>query len=204
MTAFQITNAGETRIKKNGKELSEPMATMLRRSGAVGSMGNFTIGHIGMVAADGAWWVATDSGGHVSARVAISCIVKPQLGDLVQMYRTALGSWILAILERRNEGSDVGSEIVLDFGMAGVQLQARDVRVQAHEQLTLEAARFASRAEVVTQTASERHVRVSGTDATYAGNTFIHTERHLGLHATSAVLKAEALLKMDAGQIHMG
>ncbi|TCW77481.1 type VI secretion protein [Burkholderia sp. SRS-46] len=199
MTIPQSPDVSETRARDSG--LQEPMPTLLKRQVAAGPVGYVTIGRVGETALDGAWWVATEPGGEPRlARTAVSCLVKPQPDDLVQLYLAAGGCWVLAILERRGDAASVA----LDFGKASVLLQAHDVRVQAHDRLDLEAAHIASRAEVVTQAAAERHAHVSGTDAMHAGNTFIHTERHLGVHAQSAVVTADALLKMDAGQIHMG
>ncbi len=200
MTILESASGDEARSVVGDDRLSGPLATLLRRPAVVHPVGYVTIGRIGETAADGAWWVALAPGGRLSARTAISCVVKPRCGDLVQLYHTPAGNWILAILERREGGCD----LVLDFGEASVRLQAHDVRMQARDRLTLEAARFASRAEVVTQAAGERHACVSGTDATHAGNTFVHTERHMGLHANSAVVTSASLLKVDAGQIHMG
>ncbi|WP_407655537.1 DUF3540 domain-containing protein [Burkholderia alba] len=200
MTMVETQPVRETRVHDDDG-LPEPMRALFRRAGPPdASAGEMTVGRVRDAAQDGAWRVAAASGDAVLARVAVSCLVKPQPDDLVQLYRTPAGCWVLAILER---GGDL-SDVALDFGAAGVLLQARDVRVQARDQLSLEAARLESRADVVTQAAAERHARVSGTDATHAGNTFVHTERHLGMHAGSAVVTAQALLKIDAGQIHMG
>ncbi len=199
MTIFQSPDANETRTRDSG--LQEPIPTLLKRQIAAGPVGNMTIGRVSESALDGAWWIATEPGGAARlARTAVSCLVQPQPDDLVQLFQAAGECWVLAILERRGDTASVA----LDFGTARVLLKAHDVRVQAHDRLDLEAAHLASRADVVTQAAAERHAHVSGTDATHAGNTFIHTERHLGVHAQSAVVTADALLKMDAGQIHMG
>lgn len=166
----------------------------------VAAVGFTTVGRVSSMAPDGACWVDAEPGDVLLTRVAVSCIVKPQTGDLVQLYRTSNGCWVLAILERRDDGKDVE----LDFGASSVLLQAHDVRLEARDRLTLEAAHLASRAAVVTQAAAERQTHVSGTDSTHAGNAFVHAERHLGLHAKSAIVKSESLLKIDAGQIHMG
>ncbi|KWO84582.1 hypothetical protein WM31_22940 [Burkholderia ubonensis] len=199
MTILQPADACEARIRDNG--LREPMPAPLKRQVATGSVGYLTIGRVSESALDGVWWVATEPGGEMRlARTAVSCLVAPQPDDLVQLYQAAGDCWVLAVLERRGDAASV----TIDFGTASVLLQAHDVRLQAHDRLDLEANHFVSRAEVVMQAAAERHAHVSGTDATHAGNTFMHTERHLGVHAQTTVVTAEALLKMDAGQIHMG
>ncbi|WP_437341072.1 DUF3540 domain-containing protein [Burkholderia lata] len=199
MTILQSPDVSEARARDSG--LQDPVPTSLKRPVAAGPVGYMTIGRVSEPALDGTWWVTTEPGGAPRlARTAVSCLVKPQPDDLVQLYLSTGDCWVLSILERRGDAASVA----LDFGKASVLLQARDVRVQAHDRLDLEAAHIASRAEVVTQAAAERHAHVSGTDAMHAGNTFIHTERHLSVHAQSAIVTADALLKMDAGQIHMG
>ncbi|KVS54937.1 type VI secretion protein [Burkholderia cepacia] len=146
------------------------------------------------------WLVTIDAGLQLCARAAVSCIVLPEPGDLVQICVDGERCWVLAVLERR----EAGNGLALDFGDAHVTLRARDMRVEVRDELSLEAARFASRAQVVTQAAAERQTQVSGTDATHAGSTIVHTERHLAMHAKSAFVTASALMKIDAGQIHMG
>ncbi|WDD90516.1 DUF3540 domain-containing protein (plasmid) [Burkholderia sp. FERM BP-3421] len=193
----------ERQVESSEDEMPEPMRTLLKRSAAPfspGAAGRMSIGRVTGAESDGLWRIVVEPGCALYARAAVSCIVRPQADDLVQLYQAADGCWVLAILERRGDAADV----VLDFGAAEVLLQAQDVRVQARDRLGLEAAQLSSRAEVITEAAAERHAHVSGTDATHAGNTFVHTEGHLGMHAQSAVVTAEALLKMDAGQIHVG
>lgn len=163
--------------------------------------GHTTIGRVCVCAEDGVdWFVTIPSGAVLPAKVALSCVVRPQHGDLVQAYVVGNRCWLLAVLER-NAGA---SELTLDLGSGHVRLQADNLHIEASGQLTLNARHFANRAEVMTQAASERQTHISGTDATHAGCTMMHTERHLGLHAKSAAVTASGLLKVDAAQIHMG
>ncbi|WP_231935922.1 MULTISPECIES: DUF3540 domain-containing protein [Burkholderia] len=199
MTVLHSLPVRETRILNQDDELPGTVASLLRRPAQTGFSEPMTIGRV-REPADGAWWIVTESGEPVLASVAVSCIVKPQPDDLVQLYRASGRCWVLAILERRVEARD----IALDFGSAHVQLHAHDIEVQARDRLHLESAHLASRASVVTQAAAERHANVSGTDTVHAGNSFVHADRHMSLHAKSACVKSESLLKMDAGQIHMG
>ncbi|APA88728.1 DUF3540 domain-containing protein [Paraburkholderia sprentiae WSM5005] len=150
--------------------------------------------------ARGTWLVTIRPGMQLCAKPAVSCIVVPQPGDLVQICVDGERCWVLAVLERR----DAGSELALDFGDAPVTLRAREMRVEVSDGLSFEAARLTSRAQLVTQAAAERQTRVSGTDTTHAGSTIVHNERHLAMHAKSAFVTASALMKIDAGQIHMG
>ncbi|KVQ20004.1 DUF3540 domain-containing protein [Burkholderia ubonensis] len=200
MTVLQSNRTSATSTYGGDDGSSAPMAKLLKRPDAAMSDGRMTMGRIGAAATDGAWWVVMETNDPVLAHVAVSCVVKPRCGDLVQLYRAPVGCWVMAILER----SDETSGVVLDFGQDSVRLQARDIHVQASDRLNLDAVIFESRANVITQAAKERHAHVGGTDVTHAGNTFIHTERHIGLNAKSAALKSESLLKIDAGQIHMG
>ncbi|WGS47485.1 DUF3540 domain-containing protein (plasmid) [Burkholderia sp. JSH-S8] len=200
MTVLQSNRASGTSIYGNDAGSPEPVAVLLKRPDTALSDGRMTIGRISAAATDGAWWVVVDSNNPVLTRVAVSCVIKPQRDDLVQLYWTPVGCWVMAILERSDETSDV----VIDFGKDSVRLNAHDIHVQVSDRLNLEAVNLESRANVITQAAAERHAHVSGTDVTHARNTFIHTEMHMGLNAKSAALKSESLLKIDAGQIHMG
>jgi hypothetical protein len=146
------------------------------------------------------WFARLPSGELVRARVAVSCLVRPLRGDLVQLSAHPAGSWVTAILERAAATQDLS----LDFGNASVVLKARDLQLEAGDCLRLQAAHLENRANAVTTAAAERYASISGTDATHAGNTLLHTERHMGLHARSATITAESLLKVDAAQIHMG
>lgn len=197
MTVLRSVPVSKTSVCDS--EMSEMMTTLLRHQGSTDPVGRMTVGHV-IDFADDAWWVVVESGERVRATVAVSCLVKPKPDDLVHLYRMPGRCWVLAILERHGESRDVA----LDFGSASVRLHAQDVEVHARDRVHIEAAHLESRASVVTQTAKERHAHVSGTDATHAGNAFVHAERHMSLHAKSAVVKSESLLKMDAGQIHMG
>ncbi|UEP23065.1 DUF3540 domain-containing protein [Burkholderia ambifaria] len=158
--------------------------------------------------AAGEWRVALHPDVVLCAKKAVSCVVAPQAGDLVQICREGERCWVLAVLERDAAGDEANGrttdEVTLDFGGAHVALRARDVRIEARDRLTLEAAQLASRAQVVTQAAAERQTHVRGTDATHAGSTLVHIEGHLAMHAKSAVVTAASLMKFDAGQIHMG
>ncbi len=203
MSLIETRVVRERPVESSEDEIPEPMRTLLKQSAgsfSTSAAGRMSVGRVTGTESDGLWRIVVEPGCALYARAALSCVVRPQPDDLVQLYQAAGGCWVLAVLERGGDTADV----VLDFGAADVLLQGENVRVQAHDRLALEAAQLSSRAEVITEAAAERHAHVSGTDATHAGNTFVHTEHHLGMHAQSAVVTAEALLKMDAGQIHMG
>jgi hypothetical protein len=164
-------------------------------------VGTMTLGRVtdaGPAAGD--WRIALPSGAVLTAQTALSCLVQPQRDDLVQLYVDHGRCWVLAILERCTESQ----ALTLDFGAAHVVVEAHDLRLHARDGMTLEAAHLASRADVITQAAAERQAHIGGTDATHAGNTLVHTERHMGLHAKSAVITSASLLKIDGGQIHLG
>ena len=61
-----------------------------------------------------------------------------------------------------------------------------------------------SRAQRITHAAVDRQSKISGTDTTDAGNSLLYTEKHLTIHAKSTSITSSTLLKLDAGQIHMG
>ncbi|WP_082151181.1 DUF3540 domain-containing protein [Chromobacterium sp. LK1] len=140
------------------------------------------------------------SGAALDARVAFGCQPRPQRGDLVQLALSDEACWVLAILER----DDAMAHCVLDFGVASVQVQAGELRLHADGELSLHGRQLNSRAEQIGTRAQERQTHIGGSDLTQCGSQLLHVERHLGLHAASATLTSSSLLKLDAGQIHLG
>jgi len=104
----------ETKVNERDKEISAPLLALFTRTD------HLTIGRVCGSEDHGVWRISALPGDTVLARVAVSCLVKPQLDDLVQLYQTARGCWVLAILERSGDAEAV----VLDFGAASLRIQA--------------------------------------------------------------------------------
>jgi len=146
-------------------------------------------------------FVLPDMYGHlVEARLAASCLIQAQEGDLVQAVVTHKGAWILNVLERAKPDTP----LVMDFAAQTLQVHAQQLDVHTTSKLALTSKHLDMRASVMTQTADSRHSQVRGADSTRAGHSVMYTQGHLGMHAQSAVLTTDALLKIDAAQIHMG
>jgi len=144
----------ETKVNERDKEISAPLLALFTRTD------HLTIGRVCGSEDHGVWRISALPGDTVLARVAVSCLVKPQLDDLVQLYQTARGCWVLAILERSGDAEAV----VLDFGAASLRIQAHGMLLQASDRLDFEAVQIASRADVVTEVAAERYTHVRGTE----------------------------------------
>ena len=148
----------------------------------------------------GTWRARIDDHSVIEARVALSCLVSPLADDLVQLHVDADRCWILAILERASDAA----ALKLDAGKRTLHLCANDVHVDAAVGVAMVAPRVAVQTTIVTLAAEQRDAQIRGIDALSTGSLRIHADRHLGLHAKSTSVTASALLKLDAGQIHMG
>ena len=137
--------------------------------------------------------MANEFGELQEVRRADSCLMALQAGDLVQAVSAQGLIWVLAILQ----STQVREEWVMNFGDRALRMSASRIELETSGQMSL-------RAQVLKQFSVDRHSRVENTDSIHAGNSLQHTERHMGLHAKSAMITASSLLKVDAAQIHMG
>jgi hypothetical protein len=137
--------------------------------------------------------MANELGELKAVRRADSCLFDLQAGDLVQAVSAQGLIWVLAILQ----STQVREEWVMNFGDRAMRMSANSIELETSGQMSL-------RAQVLKQFSVDRHSRIKNTDSIHAGNSLQHTERHMGLHAKSAMITASSLLKVDAAQIHMG
>jgi hypothetical protein len=129
--------------------------------------------------------VVLEGGGRLRARVAASCLLQPQAGDLVQLLQSQQRCWILQVLER----ADANAPYRLDVGHAELQLHAAVLHLQA---------------DSLQETALRKQSDIQGWSSTRAAFVELRAERQLNLFGGVAMLAGEALLKVDAAQIHMG
>jgi hypothetical protein len=137
-----------------------------------------------------------DVGGEkVSAQVAASCLLRVEAGDWVHAILADGVIWVLSVLKKHSASSP--SVRHLDLGDAELHVSAKTIRLHADQQIAIQA-------PLLTQAATNRQSHIDGTDSARVGNSIVHAESHLSLHARSAMVTAASLLKVDAAQIHMG
>lgn len=137
-------------------------------------------------------------GRHVNASVATSCIIRPIPGDLVSAVLAGDKAWVTSILER-----DPVRAVELDLGRSALSIRAREISLEAGSELKLAAHKMSSESRVSIARCGDRFAHVDGTDSTQSRCTLLKATGHLGLHAGDARISAEALIKVDAGQVHM-
>ncbi|WP_211470865.1 DUF3540 domain-containing protein [Collimonas humicola] len=133
-------------------------------------------------------------------RVALSCLIQPVAGDLVQIFFSKECYWILAVLERR----DNSQGIHLNFEQHSVSLLAGQIELRSTSSMTLSSQELSLKANLLSQTLIERQTHISGSDTTHAGSVALYAQRHMGFYSKVTTFAAQSLLKIDGGQIHMG
>jgi Protein of unknown function (DUF3540) len=132
------------------------------------------------------------------AALAASCLLRPGPGDLASLLVQGDSAWVTAVLER-----DPALPAQLDLGTSALEIRAHAITLQAEAELRATAHKLASHATVSVSTCGDRYAHVSGTDSSQARCTLIKSTGHMGLHAGDTAITAEALIKVDAGQVHM-
>lgn len=169
---------------------------------------------IGFLDADG------DSGlflkGHPEIAVgqAFSCLVQARAGDQVQVLYHQQRFFILSILQRL-QANDV---LVLGTQNMQLQIAARKLTLEIEQEFTVRAASmqfFSSAVKWISNSwrqltkslhiqASYAHRQVDTTDVIRARHMIQHADKSLSVRAKICTIQAEALLKMDGSQVHMG
>ena len=152
--------------------------------------------HVGTVITLGdsgsALGVRTQDGHCVPASLAAGCLLLPQTGDLVQVLTDRQGCWIVHVLEH----GDATAPRTLQLGPGTVHIRAEALHLQAQD-LHLQA-------DSLQETAQRKQSHIQGWSTTRAAFVDIHAERQLNLFGDVTTLVADALLKVDGAQIHMG
>lgn len=159
-----------------------------------------------LASVDGDVWSLEDGG---KIRVALSCLLAPQAGDLVLVANTAQGRFLLHVLERAAPGPlSVGS-----FGH-DLSLSGRAVTVKAAGTMRLVGARDCE----ISAAAGRLDIKAGEMRTTVLGALFQRAESHVAqfgewlvsvkdfyrLHAGRQHLTSDAEMKIDAEIIHMG
>ncbi len=156
------------------------------------------IGRVVGTQSDGRPLVRLADGRVQPAAIAASCLLRPEPGDLASLFVHADSAWVTAVLER-----DTNTPALLDLGSSALAIRAHAISLQADTELRSAAHKLSSHATVSLSVCGDRYAHVAGTDSTQARCTLVKTSGHMGLHAGDASITAEALIKVDAGQVHM-
>jgi hypothetical protein len=143
---------------------------------------------------DAGLWMNVD-GVVVPAQVAESCLLRVQAGDWVHAVLADGLVWVLSVLKKHSVGNAAVRQ--LDFGESELHISAKKICLSADHHIDIHA-------PLLTQVAKNRQSHIDGTDSSRVGNSIVHADGHLSLHARSAMVTAASLLKVDAAQIHMG
>jgi hypothetical protein len=159
-------------------------------------------------------------------RRAVSCLVEPEPGDLVLLGGPPGRAYVLAVLERPDGGAlrlVAAGDLALTAG-GRLALQGDEVVVKARtasvfsEMLAFSGGRIlatVARAKLVAnlvETMAERlmsratrsHRFVEESDHLRARHVDYRAEKHLHMQAEAATVQGGVLVKVDAGQIHLG
>lgn len=141
---------------------------------------------------DGGWIVRAGSR-RLCARRAASCLLAPRADDEVTVVLLEDGrAFVTAVLERPEEA---GPSHLLVPG---------DAVLHAGGTLTLSAREAHTFAERVVTCASTRVAAISGADQVEAGELELVARGGARLHAREALITADAVVKIDSDQVHVG
>jgi Protein of unknown function (DUF3540) len=151
------------------------------------------VGHV-LVHPDDSLWMDVD-GGLWPVQVADSCLWQVQSGDWVCAVLANQTAWVMSVLQQQPPHNSAIRH--LNLGDAELHISAKKICMTAQQHIDIQAPQLS-------QIAGNRQSTVHGTDSTRVSNSVLYADSHLSLHAKSAMVTAESLLKVDAAQIHMG
>jgi hypothetical protein len=149
---------------------------------------------------DGSWQLLNSNGIPICARRAESCLLEPLQGDLVQLLADDTSGWIVAILER--SAQHVTAEI--NFSGRNLVVRTGSLDVQASRNIRSQADTIHSVAEVIREVSAEKSSLIREASLIQCGSLSVNADRHISAHSKLATIAADALLKLDGTQIHMG
>ncbi|PRP91530.1 hypothetical protein ENSA5_54380 [Enhygromyxa salina] len=175
---------------------------------------------VGTVAAEDrrAWTLSVDDGSRLEAVRAASCLVRPELGDLVlYVAPTPTRAHIIAVLSPREDATTLAVDNELRLHAPAVTVRTGRARLVARE-LGVLATTIASKFErstvvgaaldmvtdVFTQRARHSVRSVAGLDRQSAGTIDQRAEGELLVTAKRALVNGDELVKLDAKQLHLG
>jgi hypothetical protein len=156
-----------------------------------------------------------DDGQH--ATTALSCLVKPEAGDLVQLFRTDARCFITAVLSRDSLARTNGTERKVEIALAGADmLQVNVPRLQCIARDTIElvagqSCEIASPQGRVMLTARDLFtiaganlIQQARTSLTQAMNYSVKALELLHLKGRHQLISAESEIRLDGQYINMG
>jgi hypothetical protein len=146
------------------------------------------------------WLIELDGAQHLPARRAVSCLIAPAEGDLVQA--TVHGSicWITAVLERVTQD---GAELLIDTPNQPLTIRAQSFRVTVEEEISYSGDSVKVKSLTLREEVEHRTSMVRGTSSSCARSVNIEALSHLALHGPMTTLTADSLVKVDAPQVHI-
>ncbi|OTA20644.1 lipoprotein [Xenorhabdus beddingii] len=183
-------------------------------------------GQVVNILQDGSLMVESKNRGWHCRRAA-SCLLTPEMGDIVLIIKTHEQLWILAVLERAAQQnpaeinipgdlsitaqgnlnlSSNGLNITADNGSCHInEMQYSGESLSAWVSITrVIGNQFESVWHVVTQLSHRLFRHTIQTEQVHAGQLDMQAESYARLHAQNTVVSAKAITKIDAEQIHIG
>ncbi len=200
-------------------ELSQPVATDPAARGAHALSGE-------VEARDGASAVVSTPEGLLRARIALSCLIRPEPGDRVLVERCATEAYVTAVLERTADAPllvetprslAVAAGGVLTLGARTVAVRGEAIEIAGasvsvvSRSLQWVADTLESTARLVSQVAERWSMRarthdrrIEDLELVRVGHLDVEARELVNLHARHTVMKSEELTKIDAKQIQVG
>ncbi|WP_340615743.1 DUF3540 domain-containing protein [Xenorhabdus entomophaga] len=184
-------------------------------------------GQIVCILRDGSFMAESKNNRGWHCRRAASCLLAPNLGDIVLITKIDDQLWILAILEREeqqtlSEISVPGDLTITSHGNLNIhsnglnitassgnchidEMQYSGKSLSAWVSITrLVGNQFESLWQTVTQMSNRLFRHTTQTEKVHAGQLDIQAENYVRLHAQNTIVSAKAITKIDAEQIHIG
>ncbi|WP_208948515.1 DUF3540 domain-containing protein [Segnochrobactrum spirostomi] len=218
---FEIVNPPEARIEpdRGGKPTNA--------GGALNDSATAWRGEVARVVSAGPSGLRLAIGDEeIDARAAVSCLVAPQAGDHVLVYRWPGGAHVLAVLDRPLAGPitlSTETDLVLEApqvklaGRDGVTIQTNSLRMIADRVSTVTRllSTFAKRlrlsadvredlAQDITQKFGSRTTHVDTTDVERMGTLSTTVDQTLNVGAGIAVVTAKGDLRFDGARVSVG
>lgn len=181
------------------------------------SSGNMKAGEISHI--EGDYFVIE---GSLPAKQALSCLLKPKVGDQVMYWNNADERWILAVLATSDKNTDE-EHLEVDQhqhrelsipGNLGMQIQTRQLTVNAHRSIDLNTmgdinlnaviGKLCLSAKSCVQTIQDSLIQMARHVINRADYIDHQAEKVLKSHASHQLITAEKDVKIDAERINMG
>lgn len=166
--------------------------------------------------------IAKDANGRLFLRqqpaltlcTATSCLVQPQVGDLVSAAIHQRQVFVTAILQRQQ----AEAPLVLNSGEVPMHFQTPALEIHSTDRIAIHTRQFSlftktsvwvaktlhQVADALFIRAKHAHRQVENTDEVQARHISQQAEQSLIINSRIGSLNASAVLKIDGGQIHMG